>query len=354
MTRYALLVSTLLAGSGLAGTALADAPKVVASIKPVHSLVSAVMEGVGEPELIVKGAGSPHTYSMKPSEAAAVGGAEIVFWVGGELEPFLRKPVETLGERATVIELSKAHDLVTLSYRDDGPFETHEHDVEGSGGHDHDHAAADDHDHGEGHDHEEAEETPEHDHDHAHGSDEGGHDHHQAGAIDMHLWLDPANARVWVHEIAEALVAADPDNAQRYEANAEALTGRLTELEEEIAAEIEPVKGRPFVVFHDAYQYFENRFDIRAAGSITVSPEVAPGAQRVSEMRDKIRKLGAACVFAEPQFEPRIVRTVIEGTEAKAGVLDPSGADLTDGPDLYFELMRGLTSSLSSCLSESS
>ncbi|MDE1991866.1 MAG: zinc ABC transporter substrate-binding protein, partial [Rhizobiaceae bacterium] len=146
-------------------------------------------------------------------------------------------------------------------------------------------------------------------------------------------------------------VAADPENALTYEANQKALDDKLDALDTEIASTIAPVKNKPFVVFHDAYQYFERRYGVHVAGSITVSPETIPGAARVSEIHDKVSGLGATCVFAEPQFEPRLVNVVIEGTSAKSGVLDPEAATLPQGPDLYFDLMRGIANSLKTCLS---
>ncbi|MBX9454330.1 MAG: zinc ABC transporter substrate-binding protein ZnuA [Mesorhizobium sp.] len=312
---------------------------VVASIKPVHSLVAAVMEGVGEPELLVKGAASPHAYALRPSEARALEQAKVVFWVGEGMETFLAGPLETLGGNARVVELVKAHDLVELDFREGGPFEAHDHgDHEGPDhAHGHDDDDGDDHDGGDDHAHE------------GHGHE--GHDH---GAIDMHLWLDPSNAKAFVHEIEEALSAADPDNAATYEANADALNEKLDALIAETDAALAPVRGRGFVVFHDAYQYFENRFDIQAAGSITVSPEAIPGAQRLTDIRAKVAELGATCIFAEPQFEPRLISVVAEGTQARTGVLDPLGADLEDGPELYFELIRNLTTSLTTCLAGAS
>ncbi len=296
----------------------ADAPVVVTSIKPVHSLVSAIMQGVGKPELIVDGAASPHTYNLKPSNARALQEAKVVFWVGPGLEAFLEKPLESLGSDAIVARLDNAPGLVKLPFREGGAFEAHDDGDE----HDHDHAA-DDH----GHD----------DHD----------DHH---GFDTHLWLDPMNAKAMAAEITTTLVAADPANALTYEANAKALDEKLDALDEEIAATVSPVKDKPFIVFHDAYQYFEHRNHIRVAGSITVSPETIPGAERVSEIHRKVGDLGATCVFAEPQFEPRLVDVVIEGTKAKSGVLDPEAATLPAGPDLYFTLMRGIAGSMRNCL----
>lgn len=316
------LASTLLAFS--AGSASAEV-KVVASIKPVHSLVAAVMEGVGEPGLIIEGAGSPHTYALRPSQAQMLEQANVVFWIGHELEAFLEKPLATVAANAKSIELIDAHDLVKLGFREGGAFEKHDHGDEA------------------GHD------------DHAHDkTEEAGHEGHDHGEFDAHVWLDPVNAKAMVHEIEEALVEADPANAAKYEANAAAVTARLDALIAEVSSELEPVKGKGFIVFHDGYQYFENRFGITASGSITVSPEVMPGAERITEIRARVQELGAACVFAEPQFEPKLVSTVTEGTNARSGTLDPLGAGLEDGAELYFQLIRNMSTSIKTCLGEAS
>ncbi|WP_367716350.1 zinc ABC transporter substrate-binding protein ZnuA [Nitratireductor sp. GISD-1A_MAKvit] len=330
----------LLASGGLVGANAADR-QVVASIKPVHSLVAGVMEGVGEPQLILEGAGSPHTYSMRPSQARMLAGADVVFWVGPNMEVFLTKPLETLAGEARLVTLSKAEGITLLEMREGGAFEAHSHGDEA----DHeDHEAhgdhADEHDHAEGHDHE--------GHDHE-GHDHEGHDRHDHGP-DAHIWLDPDNAKSIVDAIAGTLSEADAENASIYAANAEKLNERIDALKAEIAADMEAVKDRPFIVFHDGYQYFEKRFGLSAAGSITVSPEVIPGAQRIDEIHTKVGELDAACVFAEPQFEPRLVEVVTEGTSAKSGVLDPLGAEITDGPELYFDLMRGMAASFRECL----
>jgi zinc transport system substrate-binding protein len=289
---------------------------VVASIKPVHSLVSAVMDGVGEPTLIVRSTGSEHAYSLRPSDARAIEQATVIFWVGPGMETFLDNSIETLGGDATVVAMENTPGLEKLAYREGGPFEAHSH-------------GDDDHDHG-------------HDHDHAHGE------------YDLHFWLDPLNAKAMLSEIERTLSAADPDNAERYRENAAAYAGQLDALVAEIEAQIAPVKDSPSIVFHDAYQYFEQRFGINVAGSITVSPEVLPGAQRVADIKAKVQELGAACVFSEPQFEPRLVSVVTEGTTARTGVLDPLGADIEDGPDLYPQLMRNMATSFATCLADPS
>ena len=309
----AFLATTILVSS----TTLASADvKVIASIKPVHSLVAAVMEGIGKPELLVEGAGSPHTYSLKPSQAKKLQEADLVFWMSHDLEAFLEKSIEGIAKNAKSVPLMESHGLTTLNFREGGAFEAHG---------DHDDHKKDDH----GHD----------DHD-DHGHDE----------TDPHVWLDPVNAKALVHEIEEALIEADPANASAYEANAETMMSRLDNLVAEIDAELQPVKGRGYVVFHDAYQYFENRFGVSAVGSITVSPEVLPGAERVAELREKVRNLDATCVFSEPQFEPKLVMTITENTNAGTGVLDPLGASIADGPELYFTLIRNMAKSLKDCL----
>lgn len=314
MTR--LLPFVALTSLMLTGTAFA-VPNVVASTKPVHSLVAAVMAGVGEPGLIVKGSASPHTYSLRPSDAAALENADIVFWTGHGMELFLADALDTLSTKAETVELADAEGITLLPVREGGAFEHHSH---GDG-----HAE-------EGHEHEE--------HGHAHEEGEG----------DMHFWLDPENAKLMVTDIAKVLSAADPDNAAKYNANAETEIAALGALETEINASLIGVKDKPFIVFHDAYQYFEKRFGLDVAGSITVSPEVMPGAARVDQLRTKVKELGATCVFAEPNFEPTIVKTIIEGTNAKAGVLDPEGSALTEGPDLYANLLRALATGLVDCL----
>ena len=297
-------VTILWALSSLGVSAANADVSVVTSIKPVHSLVSGVMQGVGSPTVIIEGAGSPHTYSLKPSQAKQLQDADLVFWMGDELEPFLRGPIQNIAKNAKSIKLIEARGLKKIKFREGGMFDEH-----------------DDHGHGE---------------------------------YDPHVWLDPINAKAIVHEIEEALVKADPKNAKEYKANADRIAGELDQLVKELRAQFQPVQQKGFIVFHDAYQYFEQRFGVSAIGSITVSPEVMPGAERVSELRNKIRGLKATCIFSEPQFEPKLVRTLVEGTGARAGVLDPLGASLTKGPNLYFQLVREMARSLKECLSAKS
>lgn len=323
-----LMASVAIAAAASGATA---APDVVVSIKPVHSLVAAIMRGVGEPQLIVDGAASPHTYNLRPSNARKLEKADVVFWVGPGLEAFLEKPLEALASKATVVELEDAKGLEKLPFREGGPFEAHDHGDEGHDAHD-------------GH----AEEEGAHDHGHDHAEGHGDHDH---GAYDTHLWLDPANAKAMAQTIETALIAADAGNAATYQANTKKLIDDLDALDAELEETVKPVKDKPFIVFHDAYQYFEHRYGVKTAGSITVSPETLPGADRVKQMQEKVRQLGATCVFAEPQFEPKLISVITEGTAAKSATLDPEAATLEPGPDLYFKLMRGIAGSLKDCLS---
>ncbi|KQV05894.1 zinc ABC transporter substrate-binding protein [Devosia sp. Root105] len=300
--------------------ALAEVPSVVATIKPLHALVAAVMGDLGTPALIVKGAASPHSYSLKPSDAQALQSANLVFWTGHGLELFLEDSIDTLAPKATIVELSKAPGIELLPPRETGTFEHHDHDEA---------------EHGD-----EAEPAGE-THEHEHGEEQ-----------DLHFFLDPGNAKVMVAAIADSLVAADPEHADIYRANASRETADLDALIAETAASLAPIKDRPFVVFHDAYQYFEKRFGLNVAGSVTLSPEIAPGADRINEIRAKLKTLDAACVFAEPVFDPRIVTVLTEGTTAKQGVLDPEGANLDEGPGLYRQLIENLATSLKACLAQ--
>lgn len=358
--RSLLLASAFLVGM-CGGAFAAERNGVVVSIKPLHSLVSAVMQGVGEPKLIVQGAGSEHSYSLKPSDAEAIEHAKVIFWAGPSMETFLDKPIDTLGEGAKVVALGEAEGLTRLKFREGGPFEAHDHGDEGrdhgSEGHSHEsHSheghSHEGHDHAHDHSHDDDKKDDGHNHDHAAEAGKEGHHHHH-GEYDLHFWLDPENGKVLVGDIAKILSESDPAHAEQYEKNAKDYAAKLNTLTKNVAAELAPVKDKPFIVFHDAYQYFENRFGVKAAGSITVSPEKAPGAARITQIHDKVKSLGATCVFSEPQFEPKLVSTVIDGTDAKTGVLDPLGAELKDGPNLYPQLIRNLADSLKNCLSKS-
>jgi len=301
---------------------------VVVSIKPLHALVSGMMEGVAETVLIVDGAASPHTFNLKPSHAAALQTADLIVWIGPSLEAFMVKPIDTLGPKATVLEISDVAGLTLYPYRKAGPLEAHD------DGH------ADEHGHGDDHkdDHADA-----HGHDHGHGDHEG---------IDPHLWLDPANAKIIVNAVAKTLITLAPHHTDQFKANAAKTLQRIDGLTHDMKATLAPVKDRPFIVFHDAYQYLEKRFDLHTAGSITVSPEQMPGAKRLREIQEIVEHNNVRCIFAEPQFDPRLIEAIAANTDAKGGILDPLGSAIASGPDHYFEWMRAMAVTIRECLSD--
>lgn len=335
MTRpYARLTLAALLIAAFAPAANADVPQVVASIKPVHSLVAGVMGDLGTPSLLVSGADSPHTYSMKPSEASALSRASVVFWIGEELETFLAQPIANLGANARSVALIDTPGLTVLQYEDDGHgAERHDHDAGGEvHGQHHDHRHSHGDHHGGGHGHGDA----------AHA------DHDHEGA-DPHVWLDPRNAIAMVRQIAATLAETDPEHADTYRANAEALIGRLHDLEHDIAERLAPYLDVPYLTFHEAFRYFDARFGLDGRGAITVNPERQPSARRLGELRDMIGGFERVCIFAEPQFPPRLVNVIVEGTAARVGTLDPLGAELEPGADLYLQLLRLNSDSFAEC-----
>jgi len=312
LCRAALRALVLFIGTLLSiGCAAAAPPEVVVSIKPIHSLVAAVMEGVARPALIVAGGASPHLYTLRPSDAEHLASARIVFWIGPIFESFLAKPLAALAGGAEIVELDRVPAITLLPAREGGPWEPH------------------------------ADEPAQHRANQHDAADQ---------EMDGHLWLDPANAKAIAAIAATRLAAIDPANAARYRVNAAGLAGRLDALDAALDERLRPLRERPFVVFHDAYQYLTHRYGLAAVGSVTVSPERAPSARRIAAIHAKVAALKAHCVFREPQFPPRLVDTVMAGTAARSGVLDPEGSDLAAGPDLYVALMSGLADSLANCL----
>lgn len=291
------------------------APRVAVSIKPVGDLIAAVMAGVGTPTVLIPPGSSPHTYAFKPSERAAAEQAQVLFWIGPDVEPALTKITKALPRSARVVTLSTEPGMDLLSARTGGDWERKRPASAQKP------AVAD------------------------------AHDHAHTGSIDGHLWLSPTNAKVIVRSAAQALSSVDPQHAAQYRANADQAVQRIDATTAELTAQLAPVKDKPFIVFHDAFQYFEHAFGLHAAGSILVSPDAIANARRVSQMRDKIKALGAVCVFSEPQFEPRLVHTLVEGSNARLGTLDPLGAKGPLGLDGYTQLMRNLAGNLRNCLS---
>jgi zinc transport system substrate-binding protein len=335
------LASLSLAASLLAGTALADVPNVAVDITPVHSLVARVMAGVGEPTLIIAQGASPHEYSLRPSEAGALQEADLVFWIGPDLTPWLEDAIETLAGDATLIELMEAEGTTELPSRENALFEAHLHGEE-------DHAADhEDHDHDE---HSHDGDNDEHSEHADHADEHAAHDGHDHGDHDPHAWLSPDNGAVWLNAIAAALSAADPENAGAYYSNAAAGRDELTSLRNEINGILDPVREERFIVFHDAYQYFEDAFDFPASGAISVSDATDPSPARIAEIQSLVADQNITCAMSEPQFDPGIVASVMDGSEVRTGIMDPLGSDLEPGADLYPQLLRNLATSLAGCL----
>ncbi|MEZ5809767.1 MAG: zinc ABC transporter substrate-binding protein, partial [Rhizobiaceae bacterium] len=298
---------------------------------PVHSLVAAVMKGAGSPALLVEGHASPHTYALKPSGAAALARADIIFRIGPDMETFLNGPLDALGGKAMVVDLATAPGLTLLPYRKSGVFDDDDHD---EAGHEDHHAG----------DHDESAEA-----DHDDGDDDDGHHHHH-GSTDMHLWLDPHNARPMIERIAGVLKQVDPGRAGLYAANAAAAMKSLDALGVEIARQLEPLHDRHFLVFHDAYHYFENRFGLEAAGSIAANPQNPPGAETVAALEAMVARGDVVCAFVEPQFSPKLVEAIAGQGGIRIGTLDPLGAAIDPGPEQYGALMRDMATAFAKCL----
>ena len=300
--------------------------KVVASIKPIHSLASYLMDGVGKPDLIVDGYNSPHGFALKPSHAKMLQNADLIFWVGEDLENFLKKPLKSIAKKAEKIELMEIKGLKKLEFRERNIFEDHD-------------------DHKE-HGHKE----DKHDDHKEHGHKEDKHDDHHGhahGEHDPHIWLDPMNAKVILSEMADHLIENDQENASKYKANLKKAHKDLDKLTKEVKSELN--KDFKSIVFHDAYQYFEKRFGVNVLGAFTVNTDVLPGAEQLSEIREVIEHEKVSCVFSEPQFNPDIIKAVAKDTNIKTGVIDPLGATLNPGKTLYFDLIKNMSSSFKGC-----
>ena len=302
----------------LSGTASANIPKVVTDIPITHSLVTRVMAGIGMPDLIVDRGASPHEYSLRPSNAASLEAADLVFWISNGLTPWLDDALNTLARNAKVIELMDAKGATVLSFREGATFETHSHQ----------HKQDED-----GHD-----------------EDKHDEDEHATGNVDPHGWLDPYNGRIWLDVIATALSKIDPTNSDIYFANATQAKADIDTVISELEETLAEFRGTNFIVYHDAYQYFEKRFDVLAAGSISLGDVSDPSPARIAEVRKIVEELGITCVFSEPQFNSELVRTVSDGVSVKTRVIDPLGTQFTLGPDFYLNVLRGIAQSMASCL----
>jgi len=303
--------------------AVAEVLRVVTDIAPVHSLVAQVMAGVGVPDLLIDQATSPHHFALRPSQARALQEADLVIWIGAGLSPALSGAIADLAGAGKEMALLSVPQTDLLPIREDVRFEAHRHDDHGDHGHD--------------------------DHGHDDHEDEGHEDHVHDGAIDPHAWLDPDNAALWLTAIAEELAAADPDHAQTYLRNAENAARQVEDLADQIEADFAATPPPAFIVFHDAYQYFEDAFDISAQGAISLSDASAPSAARLSEIRTIVAEQGVECLFAEPQFDPDILSAVADAAPVSIAVIDPYGGHIPTGVDFYPALLQDLATGISGC-----
>ena len=314
--------------------------KVVASIKPIHSLASYLMNGVAKPDLIVDGYASPHGFAMKPSHAKMLQNADLIFWVGEDLESFLEKPLGSIAKKAEKIELMQVKGLQILKFRERNIFDDHD-----DHGHD-DHGKKDDHDDHDHDSHAKKEDHDDHD-DHGKKEDHDDHEGHAQGEFDPHIWLDPINAKVILNEMVEHLIENDPKNEAKYKSNLDEALKDIDKLTIDVMTELS--NSVSSIVFHDAYQYFEKRFNVNILGAFTVNTDVMPGAEQLAEIREIIEHDKVACVFSEPQFNPDIIKAVAKDMNIKTGVIDPLGATLNPGKDLYFSLIKNMSASFKGC-----
>ena len=312
------------------------------------------MDGVSKPGLIVDGYSSPHGFAMKPSHAKMLQEADLIFWVGDDLESFLEKPLKSIAKKAEKIELMEIKGLNKLKFRERNIFDGH--DDHGHKEDDHDDHAKKEDDHGHDDEHKE-DGHDDHGHDDEHKEDghddehkEDGHDDHEGhahGEYDPHIWLDPSNAKVILKEMAEHLIEKDQKNAWIYKSNLKKALKDLDTLTKNVKSDLN--KDFKSIVFHDAYQYFEKRFDVNIMGAFTVNTDVMPGAEQLSEIREIIEHDKVSCVFSEPQFNPDIIDAVAKDMNISTGVLDPLGATLNPGKDLYFDLIKNMSKSFKGC-----
>jgi zinc transport system substrate-binding protein len=300
-----ILAAAALVFAGIEASPAKAQPRVAASFPAIQSIAAGVMAGIAAPETLAKGGASPHVYALRPSEARLLEAADLVIWVGPVFETPMARAIGALGAKTRQIVWADLPGVVLLAAREGGPWEGHSH-------------------------------AP-------------GHSHSDS-KNDGHLFLDPRNAIVLATAIAATLADIDPGNAQRYRDNAARVVANLQALDRTLDGVLRPLGGKPFIVFHDALQYLEARYGLTPAGSITVSPERRPGAQRLQRIRERVRRTQAICVFAEPQFEPALVATIVEGTSARVASIDYVGVGIAPGPDAYAAIMTKLANDLATCL----
>jgi zinc transport system substrate-binding protein len=352
------IISPAVASLAFALPAIAEVPKVVTDIHPVHALVAQVMGDLGTPELLLERGASEHDFQLRPSQAASLADADLVVWIGPELTPWLDRALDGIGENGARLGLLALPGTETRAFSEDGAHAGHDHGAEEQAAaeeehdHGHDHAAeekaaVEEHDHG----HEETAEAA-HDHGHEETASAEGDDHgHSHEGADPHAWLDPANAQVWLAAIAAELGRLDAENAATYTANAEAAIARTKALDAEVAQILAPVQGKPVVVYHDAYGYFAAHYGLEVFGSVALGDATAPGAARLSELRAGVEAGTPVCLFPEAQHDAALITQLADGTGAKVGAaLDPNGSTQEPGPGAYDGLMRNLAQAMADCI----
>jgi len=309
--------------------AFADVPKVVTDIPPVHALVAEVMGDLGQPVLLLDKGADEHDFQLRPSQAGAVAGSDLVVWIGPELTPWLDSALKNRRAGAAALGLLDAEGTALRGY---GEVDHHDDHATNDAGHD---------DHGH-----EAETQAEMD-----AQDDHAHDDHAHDGADPHAWLDPGNGKHWLGLIAVELSGLDPENAATYAANAAAAADRIDALDRDIAALLAPVKDRPIVTFHDAYGYFGAHYGLNFAGSIALGDAASPGAARLKELRAKLEAGEVLCIFPEAQHDPALVTRMAEGTGVRiGGALDPVGSSLEAGPGAYTALLQGMATTIADCV----
>ena len=304
--------------------------KVVTTIQPLHSLISNVMGNKGKLDLILEGAASPHSFTLKPSHAKMLENADAIFWIDKDLESFLEKPLKSIPKKAKVVHLMDISGLEIHKFREKNIYGGHDdHDKHG-----HKEDKHDDHDK-HGHKEDKHDDHDKHGHAHAHGE------------FDVHIWLDPNNAKVIVKEVANQLATLDSKNSDFYKKNAKKTLNKLDNLINKIDKSIN--KKASFVTFHDAYQYFEKRFGIEALGALTINTDIQPGAKQIEEIQHLVEDKNIKCIFSEPQFNPKLINMIAKSSGAKTGILDPLGSSYKPGNDLYFNLINDLYENLNKC-----
>ena len=319
---------------------------VISTIQPINSLVSAIIGNTGKSITIIPSEQSPHDFKLKPSDVKVLQNGNIIFYVSNHLESSITKVLKNLPKNIKLINLMEESGVNHLAIRDNDAWERHDHhghddhDVHDKHGKKHD--DHDDHDkHGKKHD--------DHDDHDKHGKKHDDHDDHEK-EDDVHVWLSPDNAIKIVQKVNKVLSLYFPENSKIYNDNTTKFIDKIRNLKMELVKELSPIKNKPYIVFHDAYQYFEKTFELNAVGSVALEGDIASSPKQISIIKDKIVKSKASCVFQEPQFDSKLVKIVVEGTDAKIGTLDPLGVNISENKDFYLQLLTNMTKSLKECL----